>query len=285
MKSASNIKPQGTKFVALGKMFTCPDAQRTLNTDRVNALVADFDPDLLGMPVVSIRDDEHVAVIDGQHRVRALAAFLGDGWEAQQIECRYYTGLTVAQEADLFLHYNNTLNVTTYTKFMVGVTAGRPDETAVKNIAARERLIIGKNRREGAVACVGALMAAYRMHGAEPFGRTLRVIREAYGTAGFESTIVTGMAMVCARYGRRFEEPVAVRKLSALRGGPPGLIGRARQARDVYACTRAQAMAVAIVDTVNSRGGLHLPGWWEPDETPKTPRATVRKAATAEARA
>ncbi len=94
-------KPTGAKversahlrWVPLGRMRVNPLAQRDLNQARVDKLVAEFDPEQLGTPVVNHRG-ECFYVIDGQHRFEALKVWLGEGWQSQQVQCEAYEGMS-----------------------------------------------------------------------------------------------------------------------------------------------------------------------------------------------
>jgi len=109
------------KWCPIAKMRVSPTAQRELKQHRVDHLVANFDLEQIGTPVVSERDGAYY-ILDGQHRIEALR---GIGWGDQQIQCWTYTGLTEEDEAERFLKLNDTLVVDSFSKFRVGVNAGR----------------------------------------------------------------------------------------------------------------------------------------------------------------
>ena len=75
--------------------------QRPLK-NRVNQIVKNYDPMLVGTIVVSRRKDG-LYIVDGQHRVAALLDLFGD--EAE-VDAQIYYNLTVEEEADLFLRIN-----------------------------------------------------------------------------------------------------------------------------------------------------------------------------------
>lgn len=258
-------KPQRNtkiKDVALGTMIVSDVNQRGRNDARVDHLLNDFDLDQIGYPIVSDRGG-HFYVIDGQHRIEALKRWLGDGWEGQKIACAVYSGLTEAEEAEMFLRHNDVLQVRSFDKFNVAVSAGRSDEVAIKRAVEAQGLSIGKGNTPGAIGAVGTLVRIYQRSDEVTLGRTLRIIRDSYGDAGFEAGVIDGIAHLCKRYNSQLDESIAVQKLGAARGGVKGLMNRAEEIRMRTGGTRGRSVAAAAVDIINSgRGGNKLPSWW-----------------------
>lgn len=246
-----------------------PAAQRELRASWVTELAEGMDPDLLDHPTVSERDG-HFWIIDGQHRFAAMKQM---GWGDQKLQCWTYQGLTEPQEAELFLRLNTTLAVTAYPKYTIGITAGRAEELDIDRIVRLQGLAVTRTKSENGISCVGVLRSVYKRSGAEVLGRTLRIVRDAYGTPGYQSVVINGIAMLCARYNGQLKDDLAVIKLSKVHGGVNGLTGRAEKLRQQTGNAKAQCVAAAAVDIINAnstRGGKRLPSWW----------ADVRKAET-----
>jgi hypothetical protein len=77
--------------------------QRPISRAHVNKIVQQFDERLLGLPVVSVRDNGSCFVVDGQHRVAALAR-LG----IPTVECQVLRESDTKSEATLFVKVNTT---------------------------------------------------------------------------------------------------------------------------------------------------------------------------------
>lgn len=272
-------------------LFISNPSQRDYRPAWAQALSRGFNIDYFGLLKVSMRNGQRVAILDGQHRFEAFKLAHGEGWEDVELECEAFTGLSLDDEAELFLRFNDVLTVTTYDKFMVGVTAGRHDVVDIKNIVEAQGLRVSKSHTENSVGAVGALTWAYAKTSGPTLARALRIIRDAFGVDGMETNVIRGMAMVLHRYGRRIDEAKATRKLEKLARGASALKAQAERARQVYATTQIVAMAVAITDALNGRGGLGLGNWWKTDDEPEQAAPTKaaprppRKAAAAEARA
>lgn len=246
--------------VPLEALRVSPNAQRELNQFWVDAIVADFDLEQLGAPTVSHRDG-YYWVLDGQHRLAALKEWLGE-WKGQKFQCWCYEGLSLDEEADVFLKLNNVRTVSALPKFRAAVTAGRAVETDIDRTVRTQGLVVSADRIPGAIRAVGTLIRVYQRSGPVVLGRALRVIREAYGDAGLEASVIDGIGMLCQRYNGELDEDTAVSKLSNAHGGVNGLLNKAQKARLDTGLTKAECVAMSAVEIINSgKGGVKLPKW------------------------
>lgn len=242
-----------------------PLAQRELNINWVKKLAADFDLEQIGTPTVNERA-KHFYVIDGQHRVEALREI---GWGDQQIQCWAYQGLTEEDEAERFLKLNDSLTVNAFSKFKVGVQAGRETEGDIDRIVRAQGLRISTDRGPGSISAVSSLRKVYSSAGPGQLARALRIIRDAYGDVGLSSQVIAGMGLLCARYDAVLTEERAVNALSKAHGGVQGLLNRAETIRRATGGQKSHCVAAAAVDLINSgRGGRKLAGWFRLEECP-----------------
>lgn len=251
------------KWEPIALMRVSPLAQRDLSQPRVDYLVANFDPEQIGTPTVNHRDGG-MFVIDGQHRVEALRAM---EWGDQQIQCWVYEGLTEKEEAEKFLQLNDTLTVSAFSKFRVGVRAGRADECAIDAVVQKVGLCVSQAHVSGAISAVGTLRRVYSRSDAATLSRTLSIVRDAYGDSGLEAAVIDGIGLVCQRYDGQLDVPIAVEQLAKVRGGVNGLLGDAEKVRDRTGNQKAHCVAAAAVTIINRRrAGKKLPSWWAKNE-------------------
>lgn len=246
--------------VPLEKMRVNPLAQRDLNQARVDKLVADFDPEQVGAPTVSDRDG-WFWIIDGQHRIAALKAWLGD-WKGQLLQCWTYSGLTMEQEAETFLKLNDAVAVAAMPKFRAAVNAGRERECDIDRVVRAQGLVVSNDKIPGAIRAVATLERIYTRSSPAVLARSLRIPRDAYGDAGLEAAVLDGIAMLCQRYNGELDDAHAVKKLADAHGGVNGLLNKASQIRLDTGLTKAECVALAAVEIINSgRHGKKLPKW------------------------
>jgi hypothetical protein len=239
-------------------------AQREINNDWVNKIMTDFDPDAFGLVTVNKRADGSYAIVDGQHRIEAMRLL---GWDDQKVDANIYEGLSLKQEAELFLLLNKRLAVPAMATFKVGVTAGRTEEVAINEILDGLDLRVGVGRTGGTISAVGTLRRIYRRYGGEVLSRSLSIVKAAFGDEGFTTAVIDGMAMFVARYSETINDDRITDTLGRVNGGARGLLGRAETLRATTGQPKHQCVGAAIVDYVNAgRGGRKLRNWWAVEE-------------------
>lgn len=257
------LAPSTLKWVPIALTRVHPDAQRPLDSAQVDHIVANFDVEKLGYPVLNHSGDVYY-IVDGQHRFEALKAI---GWGDQQVHCQVFHDLSVEQMADLFLGKNDSRAVTSLAKFRVAVTAGYERECDIDRIVRHHGCAVTRDNVEGAIGAVGTLTRIYDRSGPGILSRTIRIIKDAYGSPGFESAILDGLALLCTRYNvSDLEDQLIIAKLSNAHGGVKGLLGRAYLTREKLKQPLNQSVAAAAVEIINQgRGGKKLPSWFRED--------------------
>lgn len=250
------------RHIPLDQIRVSTTGQRDLNPARVDRILSNLDLEQIGTPTVNERDGAYY-VIDGQHRVAALRAFFEDDPDIK-IQCWTYFGLSESEEAEKFLKLNDTLTVSAFAKFRVGVSAGRPDESDIDRIVRANGGVVSQDRIPGAISAVGTLRTIYGRMGGAVLGRAIRILRDAYGDPGFEAHALHGIALVLDRYGSEVDDLTLVTRLGKAMGGVKGLLQRGERYRLMTGNLKAHCVAAAAVDTYNAgRGGKKLPTWWK----------------------
>lgn len=260
-------RESSVQWVRLGDMRVSPVAQRELKRYKVDEIKADFSIDKVGVPTVSYRDGFYY-IVDGQHRVNAMVEL---GYEDREIQCTVYEELSEEQEADLFLAINNVLAVSVMDKYNVGVVAGVKDAVAVHNITHKLGLHVALDSKGGSIKAVGTLRKIYNRYGDAVLTRTLKLINDAYGDAGFKATVIEGVALILQRYWDRVDDDWFVTRVGSYRGGVSGLLGNAETLRLQTNQAKGICVAAALVTIYNGGGkkpeGVKaLPSWWKAEE-------------------
>lgn len=258
------VKPKSTvRMVPIADMRVAAPAQRRFQKPWAEALASMLDLDKLGKPVLNHRDG-HWYIIDGQHRVAALKLY---GWGDLSLECECFEGLSQEEEAELFLGLNDARPVSTFQKFRIAITANRVRETDIERTVLAQGLKVAPNKQPGATSAVGALTFVWDNGGAIVLGRTLRILRDAYGgvPGTLSSPLIQGLGMVCIRYDGDFEDTLAVDKLAHLMGGANGLMSNAYAVREQTGRQLPDCVAASVVELYNKGRGRDgkLTPWWK----------------------
>lgn len=233
--------------------------QRTLSEGKVGKLLSALNLSAIGIPVLSERPDGTHVIIDGQHRIIAM---IRAGYGDTPIPCQVHHGLSISEEAALFLQHNDRNVVNILERFRIGVTAGIPEYVKIDNIATHRGFVIRTGHRNS-LLCVAALLRLYR-NGA-PKGRdgrpevideTLRVLGEAWGAEGSGCReAVAGVGQVVGSFNGELDRERLINRLAVLPGGASGIRQRARTRYDAgIAKSVEQGAKQAVIDVYN--GGL-----------------------------
>lgn len=249
----------------LDLLTTDSDIQRPLDETRVNNIARTFRWEAFGIPVVSRRADLSEVILDGQHRVHAARAA---GFGNTGVKVLVYTGLSRQQEAEIFRLLNNTKALTALDKFLVALVEREPVAVEIN------RLINGvgmKVVRSGDRA-FKAVVAARKVFETEPdaLARTLHVCTAAWGAnaTAVDSRLVTGIGLVCVRYGSLLDLRRAVSRLAKYGGGAAGMIGAARGLSHLRSMPIGEAVADIVVQTYNGQSKTgRVPEWGQPIDT------------------
>ena len=248
------------RWVEISDIIPAPLAQREFSLSWASKLASQFNLEGMGYPVVSLRDGMFY-VVDGQHRIAALRIL---GFEEDTIQCEVYEGLTQEEEAELFLERNYNKAVSPFDKFTKAVNAGRATATEIDRIVRAQGLHISRTRREGGISAVASLQRVHGRQGPAELGRVLRIIRDAYGSIGFEGIVIDGLSLCLHRYDGQVEDAPMVERLLKTNGGVNGLLQPAERYHIKTGQPRPQCIAAALVDIYNrAKGGKKLAPWWK----------------------
>jgi hypothetical protein len=236
-----------------------PLVNREVDLAWVADLARRYDPANVGTLVVSARSDGNHVVIDGQHRVLAAR----DALQADaEFHCDLRYGLTVAQEAALFLELNKRRAVSPIDKFRKHVIAEHEPEVSIDKVL--ENLGIGMQRHVGPRAVGGprAVTAIHRKGGDALLALTLSLALEAWpnDSDGLCEEILRGLGEVLHRHGDEIEVTGFAHRLKTSKTAG-GLRGQAQTAKGMHGGNLWTHVADTLVSVYNYRRQNKLPRW------------------------
>lgn len=226
--------------------------QRAIRPGHLKTMTSNLDLDALGVIIVSRRDDGTLAVLDGQHRIRALAnAGMGE-W---LVTCKVFDGLTIPEEAGLFRRYNTTSKTNALEDLLKAIVEGEPEAVAINKIARRNGLTIALQSGPGKIACATAMRKVFRAGemGPAALGFALHVGVQAWGahSDSVDGHIVQGLGDLYVRYGEDIDRAALIRKLAKHKGGARGLIGQAKTLASLEHLTMHRGVARVALGLYN----------------------------------
>lgn len=194
-------------WIAADSIGVDPQYQRPISTFHVNRIVRKFDPYILGVLLVSERDDGTRYILDGQHRLEAIR-MMGHG-EAL-VPAMIYRNLSPEREAQMFADLNRLrLYIPPQYAFRARLMAGDKEAIKLKQIVERYGFHLnfwkplpgeehtGMYRNEGQISAIGEI-EKIRSSYADPMllDKTLAVLRDAWGseTVGITASLLRGVA-------------------------------------------------------------------------------------------
>lgn len=251
-----------------------PRVQRQLDPRRVAKLAADWDDLMVGVITVSHRKPfpgqtgypdlpESFVVLDGQTRLAAFRAVCGDS-TALPMTAQVYEGLTLAEEAAMFLKHNNRKAVLTRDKFRLAVTAGETWAVEINEILlsfgwASRGIDAGRPMHQ--FDSVSAAEKIYQAGGPDALRKTFQTITNAWGSKNRHavcSQTLYGIGMLHARHPELDSKKIhgLVTKLSKTPVGT--MIGEVTADRRRYSQSMQTAAYNWVVELYNrGRSGEH----------------------------
>lgn len=240
------------------------DYQRAIDPNRVRKLIDDFNPDGLGTLTVSLRPDGERIIIDGQHRATAAR----NVEHHDKVTCVQFEGLTIAEEASLFLLLNNSKLVAPIDKFRARVISGDKDANVINDVLRQHGWTVASGGVNGYFGAVAAIEKVYNGAGITPGPRDDLVHVVAYVTGyawghdakGAHHLIVLGLGMVFARFGADVDTKKVADELA--KETPSRVIGHAKTLQAAHQGTVANAVAEHVTGLHNKGRRTHrLPDW------------------------
>lgn len=232
-----------------------PIYQRNHDQRRVDKMAAEFNRAALGAITIVKRADGTIWVVDGNHR-RLTCIKVG----VAEMFAIQYEGLTLAEEASLFLGLNSTKQVQAVDRFHASVLAGDPQSVQIAEAVASHGWTVSMSSEPGRIASVSALGMIYQGLGiagqessVKLVNDTLATITAAWGLNrdGGQGQIIRGIAKVLVRYEGEINQGSLIERLSKIT--PANLIAQGKATASALGCAADLGVARAVVALYNSR--------------------------------
>lgn len=166
--------------ISADKLSIDPRVQRQIDPRRVAKLAATWDDLMVGVITVSHRlpsftgdaREEEFVILDGQTRWQALRIVCGQGTTTCTMMAQVHSGLTLKEEAKIFLQHNDRKGVTPLDTFRIALVAGERWAESIQEIAARYRWAVA-GTGDGSQRTFQAVAAAKKIYFSDETGKTL----------------------------------------------------------------------------------------------------------------
>ena len=242
----------------LYKLNVTETSQRDkLNKKKINDIIKDFDPNLLGIITVSYRDGKWY-IIDGQHRAIALNTIFGDEY---LVDCKVIRNIPQQKESIYFVKLNDSSTPLQYADKAKGLFYGE-DETIVtlSNLCKKNGVDLGifKDNRATAdsrITAVKALVVTYKKIGEEKTDRLIKLLNDTWDgkSTAFKQEMIKAVGVILSLYGRELDDNKFIKKLGKV--NPAELIRMAKSDRVTNAKTEAKIARIMVNNYYNKGKG------------------------------
>lgn len=238
--------------------------QRPVDPNRVARMAAKFNPDALGTLTVSRRSDGTLVIIDGQHRGSAGTA-VGYG---EKVPCLVYVGLSLADEAVLYLALNDAKQVNVQDRFRARVIGGEEKALDINSILSDLGWTVKYSQSPYALSAISMFEDVYDgagiLHGPQHnlASNTLYVVTRAWGGEknSAHAAVLSSLGKFIAHFNDRVDYEKIIAELANHR--PMQFVGMVTQLRDTQHGTLGDAGAQLLVQMANKRRRSKLlPEW------------------------
>lgn len=263
MTTPDTIPTNATQqWIKVSDLSTDPRVNtRPINQRRVKAMAAKFDPDAIGVILVSHRADGDNIILDGQHR---WALMYEVGWDDQSLPSLVHEGLTLADEARIFRIMNQARSKPRpLDMYFARLTEGDPDVLAIQQVLDARNLAVRVGPQNRTVVAVKSLIDVQEHLGSTILAHALEVLENAWGDDpnAFQGDCLIAVSCILHRYPQIDRHRFA----TCLSGTTPTvLIGKARMLKDTLSMQNIafNSLPLCMVNIYNARLRVNpLPEW------------------------
>lgn len=233
--------------------------QRLIRSRKLQDMVKNVDRAMIDPILVSMREDGTYWCIDGHHRLEA-ARQRGE----TTIKCRIVYGLTIEEEAELFVKMaKGRSEITAYDTYRADLAAKDPNALAVRDMLAAfgfrfvdttRRVKTMRDDRLYPIAAVSTVRDIYRQDDGKTLERVLDVVTNKWDIEEImlatERPILAGLARMISRGEGVLDQKRFQRTLENM--SPGAIKSKASTYRVIMGGGEARAVVAAILEKYNS---------------------------------
>lgn len=173
-------KSKGFEEIFAADLKVDPTVQRGFHPVHAQKLFTSWDERFIGTLIVSRRENGDLYLVDGQHR--CVVALRKD--PTAIMDCEVYEGLTVVEEALMFLHFNrNRKPPSAFDHYKIGLKALLPIEVRMYAESSALGLEISPHKGNRQIAAVAACrrIVGWDVHETGLLQDTLQCAEQAFG--------------------------------------------------------------------------------------------------------
>lgn len=191
--------------------------QNPVNPRKVNTIALQYDPILFKPLDVSRRSDGTYWVIDGRHRLEAIRS---RGETSKKLECRVYEGMSIKDEASLYLKLDRaqTKKPSAY-RFRSRLAANDPFAVSVSSVVKAAGYSLNLSRQAASpqsITCISAIESVLAMGGTDHLYSVLRLIKDIWGGRDHSTgePIIKAVHAVLLLHGGEISRKTIISRLS-----------------------------------------------------------------------
>lgn len=241
-----------SSLIKVSDMFVDGSYQRLPLKSKINRITKNFNPDLLGVIVCSMRDDNTLAIIDGSHRYHSLIAM---GMNDSNVNAIVYFGLTIEDEAHIFAQTNKEHTKPTPAQiFKAGVVSKDKASVAINSIVEKIGASIHFAPGANNIRCVETIKKVYDNTDTGVLEKTLQTLKDAYpnNVDMFSGQMISAIACIYNRYGTQVNQKRLVDSLIKI-GNPSIVLSKAKAMMGNGKVITFTSLPYLIVSTYNTR--------------------------------
>lgn len=216
-----------SSYVKVNEMFVDYTYQRSPLKAKINRIVKNFNPDLLGVITCSMREDNTLAIIDGSHRYHALIQM---GMENSSINALVYFGLSIEDEAHIFALTNKEHTKPTPSQiFKAGIVSGDKTCVGIANVVAKVGASFDEGPGANVIRCIATIRRVYTNAGPSVLAKTLETLKAAYpdNKEMYRDQMISAIGCIYHRYGKKVDQKRLSETLARI-GNPSLVIAQAQ---------------------------------------------------------